>query len=62
MSNDLPGVESVDPAPLRVIPKTKDPKAEWLKDVFANFVILITVYGLIYGVVYAASAGWHDAQ
>lgn len=65
MSNDLPGVQPNEPAPLRVIPvipKHKDRRLEFVKDVLADFAILITVYGLIYGVVYAASAGWHDAQ
>jgi len=62
MSNDLPEVQPNEPAPLTVVPRHKDPRSEFLKDTLANFIILITVYGLIYGVVYAASAGWHDAQ
>lgn len=57
-----PSVSEPEPAPLRVVPKAKDPRIEFAKDIISNAIILITVYGLIYGVVYAASAGWHDAQ
>lgn len=57
---DLPKVEPEAPAPLRVIPVSKNIKVEFAKNVVTNTLILLTVYGLIYGIVYAVSAGWHD--
>lgn len=62
MSNDLPGVQSDEPAPLRVVPKSKDPKIEFLKDFAVGLTTILAIYSLIYVIVYAISAGWHDAQ
>lgn len=62
MTTDLPGVQADEPAPLTVIPKAKDPKIEFLKDFVTGLSTVLIVYSLIYVIVYAISAGWHDAQ
>lgn len=64
MSDDtktLPNVEATEPAPLRVVPKVHDAKAEFIRDTIAYALIMVSVASVIYVLFYAASAGWHDA-
>lgn len=62
MSDGLPSAESIDPAPLKVIPRIPDARTAFIKDTFSNLTILLTVAGIIYIAFYAMSAGWHDGM
>ncbi len=58
----LPNVDPEQPTPLKVIPRTRNPQAEFIRDTIANTIIILTIAGLIYLVFYAMSAGWHDGM
>lgn len=58
MAETLPSTEPATVTPLKVVPKTK--KDNPVTSFISTFLILLIIFGLVYGFFYSASAGWHD--